>query len=87
MWGDVKGVLKEAADCTIGRRRRITQKKWMYDETWEMIEKRKEARLRSEAGIVDDREVELARAEHWSLHSEVRRLSRRDIKRQINEKV
>ena len=59
----------------------------MSDETQEMTEKRKEAKLRSEAGEADDREVELARAEHWSLHSEVRRLSRRDKRRQINEKV
>lgn len=43
--------------------------------------------MRSEAGGVDDREVELARAEYWSLHSEIRRLSRRDKRRQINENV
>ena len=60
----------------------------MSDETWDTIKKRREAKLKSEAGRVDDREVELARAEFWSLHSEVRRrLAKRDKRRQINEKV
>lgn len=52
-----------------------------------MIEKRKEAKLRSEAGRVDEREVELASAEYWSLHSDVRHLARRDKRRQIHKKV
>ena len=58
----------------------------MSDETWDTIKKRREAKLRSEAGRVD-REVELARAEFWSLHSEVRRLAKRDKRRLVNEKV
>ncbi|KAK4299283.1 hypothetical protein Pmani_028425 [Petrolisthes manimaculis] len=87
MWRNVKGALKEAADCTIRRRRRARRKKWMSEETWEVIEKRKEAKLRSEAGRADNYEVELARAEYWSLHSEVRRLARRDKRRQTKEKV
>ncbi len=51
-----------------------------------MIEKRKEAKLRSEAGGVDP-EVEQARTEYWSLHSEVRRICKRDKRRQVNEKI
>ena len=49
MWRDVKTVLKESADCTI-RRCRARRKKWMSDETWDTIKKRREAKLRSEAG-------------------------------------
>ncbi|MPC61320.1 hypothetical protein E2C01_055390 [Portunus trituberculatus] len=55
----------------------------MSEETWEMIKKRKEAKLRSEAGGVDDPEVKLTNAEYWSPHSEVRHLSRRDKRRQL----
>ena len=87
VWGDVRKALKETADCTIGRRSRLRRKKWMSDETWDMIKKRGEAKLRSEASRVDGREIELVRAEYWSLHSEVRRLVKRDKRRQINEKV
>ena len=87
MWRDVKRAVKDAADCTIRGRLRVRRKKWMSEETWEMIGKRKEAKLRSEAGGVGDWGVELARAEYWSLHSEVRRLCRRDKRKQINEKV
>lgn len=61
IWGDVK-VLKELADCTI-RRRTARRRKWMSEETWGMIKKRRNARLRSEASRIDDREIELARAE------------------------
>ena len=68
----MKTVLKESADCTTRRRCRARRKKWMSDETWHTIEKRRETKPSSEAGRVDDREVELARAEFWSLHSEVR---------------
>ena len=44
MWRDVKTVLKESADCTI--RCRARRKKWMSDETWDTIKKRREAKLR-----------------------------------------
>ena len=56
MWRDVKKVLKESADWTI-RRCRARRKKWMSDETWDTIKKRREAKLRSEVGRVDDHEV------------------------------
>ena len=76
MWRDVKTVLKESADFTI-KKCRARRKKWMSNETWDTIKKRREAKLRSATGRVDDLEVELARAEFWSLHSEVRRLAKR----------
>jgi len=37
IWGDVKRVLKESADCTIRRRCSARRKKWMSEETWDMI--------------------------------------------------
>ena len=87
MWRDVKDVLKETANCTIGRRRKVRRKKWMSDEVWEMIQRRKEAKLKSEVCRLDDHEVQLARAEYWSLNSEVKRLCRRDKRRERDEKV
>ena len=45
--GDVDKVLHEATGCTIGRRR-TRRKKWMSGETWDVIRKRAEAKLRSE---------------------------------------
>jgi len=63
IWGDVKKVLKESADCTIRRRRTARRKKWKLEETWDMIKKRRDEKLRSEASRIDDREIELARAE------------------------
>ena len=85
MWSGGKEVMVEAARQTIGRRHRATRKKWMSDETWCMVEKRREAKMKSELSNGVDREVK--RAEYWSLHSEVKRLCRRDKRRHVNDKV
>ena len=78
MWSNGKQVLHEAAKHTIVRRQRTRRKKWMSDETWSVVEKRREARLKSEMCNGVDRDVK--RAEYWSLHSEVRRIYVRGIK-------
>ncbi|XP_066940938.1 uncharacterized protein [Macrobrachium rosenbergii] len=47
MSGDVNKALHEAAGCTIRRRLRLRKKIGMSQETWDMIKKRCEAKLRS----------------------------------------
>lgn len=44
-------------------------------------------RKRSEVSRVDGREAEIVRREYRSLHSEVRNLTKRDLMRQMSEKV
>ena len=87
MAGDVSEVLHSAAACTLGGRQRLRRKKWMSEETWDVIKRRAKAKLRSEMNSLEVREMELARAEYWSLNSEVRRLSRRDRRRYTDAKV
>ena len=79
--------MHETTDCTIVRRSRQRRKKWMSEEAWDMIKRRGQAKLRSEMEFVNDQELQLARAEYWSLHSEVRRLTKRDKRRYVDEKV
>jgi len=59
----------------------------MSEETWGMIKKRGEAKLRSKMHFVDNQEIELARAEYWSLNFEVKRLVKRDKRRSIDRTV
>lgn len=47
---------------------------------------RRQAKLRSET-LSDGHEIEIARAEYWSLHSEVKRLAKRNKRREIDRKI
>lgn len=84
--GRVNKALHEAAGCTIRRRLRLRKKMWMSEETWDMIKKRGEAKVRSEVHFVSDEDFELARTKYLSFDSEVKRLTERD-KRSVNGKV
>ena len=86
MWNDVKENLHKVAECTIKSGRREGRKRWISDETWDVIQRRKNAKLKSET-LRDDREIEIARGEYWSLHSEVRRLAKRDKRRERDKKI
>ena len=87
MSSDLNEVLHGAAGSTIRRRPRLRRKNWISEETWQMIKKRGEAKLRSEMHSADDHGIEMARAMYRSLDSEVRRLTRRDKRRSVDEKV
>ena len=86
IWNDVKETLHEAAEQTIKSGRRERRKRWISDQTWEIMQRRKKAKLKSET-LRDDHEIEIARAEYWSLHSEVRRLVKRDKRREKEQKI
>ena len=60
MDGYLSKVLPAAAGCTIGRKRRLRRKKWISEETWNVIRKRAEAKLRNEMYSIDDQGIELA---------------------------
>ena len=87
MSGNMNEVLHDAAGRTIRRRRRMRRKKWISEETWDVIRKRAKAKLKSEMSSPNSQEFELARAEYWSLDSEVKRLSRRDKRRYVDKKA
>lgn len=59
----------------------------MHEKTWEVIYKRKEAKLRSRAEICDDHGFNLQGQNTISQHFKVRNLAERDKNRQINEKI
>ena len=87
MFGDVKEVLHGAAFCTVRRRGRFRRKKWISEEAWHMIRRRVEAKVKSERDNIDDQDIELARAVYKSLDSEVKRLTKRDKRRSVDEEV
>ena len=84
-WREIEDTLQESANTTLGQGRRVRRKKWLSDETWDLIQKRKTAKLRFESSRNDNPNLTLLRAEHLSLDSEVKRCSRRDKRRYINQ--
>lgn len=52
--------------------------KWMSKEVWDMINNKGGAKVKGEMQCPVDHDTEIVRVEYWMLHSEVRRLARRD---------
>ena len=83
-WKEIKDTLQESANNTLGQGRGVRRKKWLSDETWELIQRRKIAKLRFESSKEDNPYLTLLRTEYLSLNSEVRRCSRRDKRKFID---
>lgn len=63
MWSNIKEILQGAASSTTGRRRKV-RRNWMSDETWNVIKKREEVKLRSDLCRDDNQDVGIARTEY-----------------------
>ena len=85
--GELKEVLHGAAGRTIRRRSRLRRKEWISKETWNVIRKRAETKVKSARHNICDRDIELARAVYKSFDSEVKGLTTRDKGRSIDEEV
>lgn len=84
-WKDIKDTLRESAKNTLGQGGRERRKQWLSDETWELIQKRKTAKLRFESSESGNPNLNMIRAEYLSLNSEVRRCSKRDKRRYVDQ--
>ena len=80
----VEETFQESANITLRQGRGMRRKKWISNETWELIEKRRIAKLNFESLKEDNPYLALLRTEYLSLDSEVKRCSRRDKRRFID---
>ncbi|VDO71268.1 unnamed protein product [Heligmosomoides polygyrus] len=84
-WEAVKTALCESAEVTIGRRRGKRKEQWIREETWELIDERKQARQRRECAKTPDE------ARQWGetyseLDRQIKASCRRDKKAWIAQK-
>ena len=85
-WRDVKEVYQGAANEILGRGRTV-RKKWISNETWNIIQRRKKQKIYVERIENDDDALLIESAKYWSLNSEVKRCSRRDKRMYLDSKA
>ena len=85
-WRDVKEVYQGAATEILGRARTV-RRKWISNETWNIIQRRKKQKIYVDSlGDGDDNLPEES-AKYWSLNSEVKRCARRDKRIYLENKA
>jgi hypothetical protein len=82
-WRDVKKVCQEVSEEVLGYKRK-DKKDWISEDTWELIQKRKESKAKVNNSKTRKRKME-AQEEYNALNVEVKRATRRDKRKCIDE--
>ena len=86
MWNEIKHAMQQTTEKVIEKKKSKVRKKWISDETWNLIKKRSDLKKKSETSLhKNENEKENIRREYWHTNKKIKKSARRDKRRFIDE--